>query len=88
MSIFVTWDQVAPTDQQNGVISVYGVFYRPLQTFGGAIKEESVNVTELSVTLTGLEEHVNYSISVRAYTSDEVGLYSEEVTVQTREGGM
>ena len=55
MSIFVTWDQVALTDQ-TGVSPMYQVLYQPLQTFGGAINEESVNVTGLSVTLTGLEE--------------------------------
>ena len=66
---------------------MYQVLYRPLQTFEGDIGEMSVNVTGLSVTLTGLEECVNYSISVRAFTLSGEGPYSRSVTAKTAEDG-
>ena len=86
--IMVNWSAVPPIDQ-NGVITKYEVQYKPMQTFNGAIETQTVNVnaSELSVTLMGLEEFVNYTISVRAYTSAGEGPYSEEVTVMTLEGG-
>ena len=86
MSILVIWGEVAPNDR-NGVITRYQVLYQPLQTFEGAIREMSVNVTGLSVTLTGLEEYVDYSISVRAFTSIGEGPYSNSTTEKTHEDG-
>ena len=82
--IMVTWDMVPPIDQ-NGVITMYQVLYQPLETFGGAIGPETVNVTKLMATLTGLQEYVNYTISVRAYTSVGAGPYSNDTTVLTLE---
>ena len=80
------WEEVVPRDQ-NGVITMYQVLYQPLETFGGAIGPLTVNVTELTVDLTDLEEYVNYTISVRAYTSAGEGPYSDGVTVITLEAG-
>ena len=85
-SIFVTWEEVAP-DDRNGVISMYQVLYRPQQTFGGAIGERSVNVTGLSAALTGLQEYLDYSILVRAYTRSGEGPYSSSITARTHEDG-
>ena len=84
--ILVTWDMVPPLDQ-NGVITIHQILYQPLQTFNGAIKQQTVNVTGLAANLTDLEEFVNYNITVRAYTSIGGGLYSEHITVRTDEDG-
>ena len=85
-TITVMWGEVAPIDQ-NGIITMYEVLYRPLETFGGEIGPMTVNVTELRANLTDLEEYVNYTISVRAYTSEGEGPYSGGVTVLTFEDG-
>ena len=59
--IQVSWSEV-PSIDQNGVITMYEVFYDG--TFNG-----SVFTVGVSVNITGLEEFVVYNISVRAYTS-------------------
>ena len=79
--IMVTWDIVHEIDQ-NGVITMYEVLYVPLETFGGAIGPLSVNVIEQRATLTDLQEYVNYTISVRAYT-ELLYCNSEPVTRET-----
>ena len=74
---------------QNGVITMYEVMYTPLMNFGGTLESNSSIMLEpaRSVNLTGLEEYVNYSISVRAYTSVGVGPYSDNETVWPEEEG-
>ena len=86
-TIAVMWEEVPPIDQ-NGVITMYEVMYTPLETFGGTLQSNTTTVSEpaLSVVLMGLEEYVNYTISVRAYTSVGMGPYSEDVTILTRGG--
>ena len=83
-TIAVMWGEVPPIDQ-NGVITMYEVMYTPLETFGGTLESNSTIVLEpaRSVNLTGLEEYVNYSISVRAYTSVGAGPYNVAMTVLT-----
>ena len=85
-TIEVTWDMVPPINQ-NGIITMYDVMYQPLETFNGSISTQTINVsrTEKSVFLMDLQEFVNYTISVRAYTSVGAGPYSDEVTVMTLE---
>ncbi len=85
-SISVMWENVLEIDQ-NGIITMYEVLYQPLETFDGAIMTRTMNVTERSANLTDLEEFVNYTISVRAYTSVGAGNYSSEITVLTLEDG-
>ena len=70
---------------QNGIIQTYEVLYVPLETFDGAIGMVSDNVTEQMTTLTDLQEYVNYTISVRAYTSMGAGPYSDGMIVRTQE---
>ena len=84
----VTWGPVPDIDQ-NGIITEYEVMYEPLETFGGNISTQRMNVTalEMSVTLTELQEFVFYNISVRAYTSVGAGPFSEEMTERTNEDG-
>ena len=85
-SIRVTWD-IVPEIDQNGVIIIYEVRCDPIVTFDGVIGPLSVNVTEQMTTLTDLQEYVNYTISVRAYTSVGAGPYSDGVTVTTQQDG-
>ena len=87
-SIGVTWDMV-PAIDQNGIITMYEVRYEPLETFGGQIQTQNMAVLapNMSVTLTDLQEFVNYNISVRAYTSVGEGPYSSEVTAMTQQDG-
>ena len=88
--IEVLWEEV-PAIDENGVITVYEIQFVPLETFGGQITSDTVNTSDGSVlmmVLTGLEEYVEYDISVRAYTSAGPGPYSDAVTVRTLEDGM
>ena len=82
----VTWGDVPPTDQ-NGIIIMYELEYIPLEDFDGAIGKDTTNVSAISVILMRLHEYVNYTISVRAYTSAGAGPYSDPVTVMTNEDG-
>ena len=86
--IEVSWEEV-PAIDQNGIITVYEIMFEPLETFGGVLVTESVNTTGpmLNITLTGLEEDVEYNISVRAYTDVGPGPYSDDVTERTEEDG-
>ena len=83
-TIMVSWEAIPPEDR-NGIITMYEVLYQPLETFDGAIMTQTMNVTEMSANLKDLEEFVNYTISVRAYTSEGAGPYSDEVTIMTLE---
>ena len=84
--IDVMWYEVPPTDQ-NGVIIAYEIPYTPLELYTGVIGINSTNVSGsyLSVSLVGLQENVNYSIQVRAYTIKGPGPYSNCVIQLTRE---
>ena len=66
---------------------MYEVQYEPLETFDGLIQTQTMNISAsmMSVTLTDLQEFVNYNISVRAYTSEGEGPYSVGVTAITLE---
>ena len=80
--IRVCWDQV-PAINRNGDITVYEVQYDPLETFDGRISTETTNTSLMCTVLAGLEEYVEYNISVRAYTSAGPGPYSNPVTERT-----
>ena len=81
--IEVSWEEV-PAIDENGVITMYEVQFVPLETFEGQI---SANTSQLNTTLTGLQEYVEYNISVRAYTSVGPGPYSDLVVNRTLEDG-
>ena len=85
-SVNLTWQEL-PVQDRNGDIIRYEVYYIPLEDFGGAIGPAITNVSgsELSASLDGLEENVNYSISIRAYTSAGEGPASQEVYALTNE---
>ena len=77
----MTWEELRGLDE-NGIITNYEVQFEPLQF---TLMLASVNTTNLSVNITGLEEYVEYNISVRAYTSVGPGPYSDPVTERTLE---
>ena len=87
----MSWEEV-PAIDQNGIIIMYEVQYEPLETFGDQIFTETINIMNasmLATILTGLEEYVEYNITVRAYTSVGPGPYSDPpITVRTLEDGM
>ena len=86
--IIVTWDPVLPIDQ-NGIITEYEVVYEPLETFNDSIRMNAINVTapNTSVILSGLQEYVDYSIRVRAFTSVGPSPLSPAVQERTHEDG-
>ena len=86
-SLYISWDPV-PAMDQNGVITNYDVTYSQstFQTLqpNGTVRVQGDNV---SATLTGLEEYVVYSITVRAYTAIGPGPYSPVQNRRTLEDG-
>ena len=84
--IEVSWEEV-PAIDENGMITMYEVQFVPLETFEGQISASTTNTSQLNTTLTGLQEYVEYNISVRAYTSVGPGPYSDLVVNRTLEDG-
>ena len=78
----VLWEEIAAIDE-NGVITMYEIQYAPLETFEGRISTDICYGAILMFTLNGLEEYVEYNISVRAYTSARPGPYSAGVVERT-----
>lgn len=73
---------------ENGIITMYEIRYTPLSTFNDRIETMSVNTTGNGpVILAGLEEFVEYNISVRGYTRVGPGPYSDGVVTVTMEDG-
>ena len=84
--ILVSWDEV-PAIDQNGVIILYEVQYEPLMTFNEALMTMTMNTSNTSIVVGGLQEYVEYNISVRAYTSVGPGPFSPGVDNRTFEDG-
>ena len=82
----MSWEEV-PLINQNGLITTYEILLEPLETFGGMITERQLNSTNLSMVVIDLKQFVNYSISVRAYTIEGPGNYSEAIVRMTQEDG-
>ena len=83
--IMVTWEEVIAIDE-NGIIINYEVQFVPLQ-FTDILELDSINTTNLTTVISGLQEYVEYDISVRAYTSVGPGPFSVAVTNRTFEDG-
>ena len=81
-SISVSWGDV-PFSEQNGVIVSYTVIYRALPS--NSSQSKNVTTEENHVTLTGLNEYTNYSITVFASTSKGRGNESKPIVVITAE---
>lgn len=85
-SILVRWNNIPPVDQ-NGIITDYEVLYVPLETFGDVISMRIVNTSDMFYLLGNLEEYVNYTIQVRAFTSVGSGPHSDPIINQTLQDG-
>ena len=87
-SIQVSW--VAPSAvDQNGAVTVYTVYYQAVGSNfnGGTSKQQTVVASLTQTVLTGLEEYVEYNISVSASTSVGEGPLSASIIVRTAEAG-
>lgn len=80
----MSWNEV-PQIEQNGIITNYEILFEPQNTFEGTLMSASLNTTNTSVSLRGLQEYVLYDIQVRAYTAIGPGPYSELVSRRTFE---
>ena len=79
-SIFAQWSNV-PAADQNGVILSYTVTYKAL--LDGSPQTKVVSAPTTQVTLTGLNEYTNYSITVFASTIKGAGRISAPIFVIT-----
>ncbi len=82
------WRDVQEIDR-NGVIVAYEVLYVPLNQFNGILVQGvvSVSASNRSTVLRGLEEYVQYNITVRARTSVGPGPHSTPITERTLQDG-
>ena len=86
-AILVTWDPVPEIDR-NGIITQYEVEFN--QSTFNEISTSNLTTTngpQLMVELEGLEEYVEYTVRVRAYTSVGPGPFSFAVMNRTLEDG-
>ena len=81
-SIFVTWNDV-PAADKNGIITSYNITYHSLTESHS--NSTTVDFPANNVTLRGLREFVNYSITVSASTKIGPGPASNPVIVSTGE---
>ena len=85
--IRVSWQDV-PAISQNGIITQYEVEYNQSRFAQVPMSDTTiVNASQLTVELTDLEEDVEYSIRVRAYTSVGPGPFSAAIANTTFEDG-
>ena len=87
-SIQASW--VAPNSaDQNGALTEYTVYYQAVGGYfnDGTPKQKTVVAPLSQVVLTGLEEYVEYNISVSASTSVGEGPFSASIIVRTAEAG-
>ena len=79
----MTWERV-PSIAENGIITEYEIEFN--QTTFNEVSMINVTIVDSStfeVVLSELEEYVNYSIRVRAYTSEGPGPYSDVIYERT-----
>ena len=81
-SIFVTWDDVSAFER-NGIIISYNITYHSM--LGGHGHSTTVDFPSRRVTLMGLREFVNYTITVSASTVIGPGPASYPIIVRTGE---
>lgn len=87
-SIYVIWDEISVMGSSELIIA-YEVTYLPLQTFHGAIGENSINVSgsDQSLFLVDLQEYVNYSITVKGYSTVGPGPANSPLILLTLQNG-
>ena len=81
-SILITWDDV-PAADKNGIITSYNITYHSLTE--NHSNSTRVDYPDRQVTLIGLKEFVNYSITVYASTNIGPGPASDVIIVITGE---
>ena len=79
-SITIQWGTV-DCIHQNGDITSYSVQYNEV----GSEIIRSLTVSQDEVTITGLSSSTNYSIEVAAVNTAGTGVFSEDITNQTKE---
>jgi hypothetical protein len=80
-SITIAW---LPPDPTNGIIESYSIEVTPVDNNGPVI-QRMPPMGELMYNISGLMEHVNYSIVVFASTDKGSGIGSDAIVVQTLE---
>lgn len=84
-SIHVTWSP--PEDDGNEApITGYRVVYGQINR--GTSRNTNTNATALSAVLARLAPFTNYFVRVAALRMEDVGVYSNDVFVQTRSAGV
>ena len=83
----VSWSPVPPI-HQNGIITQYTVQYTSHPPDSITTRNVTVNGENMEVDLTGLEEYVEYDVTVNAHTVIGAGPYSTAVTSRTLEDGI
>ena len=85
-SIFVTWEEVLP-DEQNGIIISYNVSYRAIPEAGsaGPLFSKLVMAPTRRVNLTDLTRDMHYNVSVLASTIKGDGKYRNPKKLRTNE---
>ena len=87
-SIQVSWEAPSAVDQ-NGALTEYTVYYQAVgaNIHNGTLKQQAVVAPLNETVLTGLEEYVEYNITVSASTSVGEGPVSASIIVRTAEAG-
>jgi len=86
-AILVTWDPVPEIDRNGIIIQYEGEFNQSTLNEISTSNLTTTNASQLMVELEGLEEYVEYSVRVRAYTSVGSGPFSVAVVTRTLEDG-
>ena len=81
-SILVSWSP-PPLEEQNGVLISYCLNYSSDEAFAGPGRAYTVNATNTTMLLDGLEEFVDYSFVVAAKTSAGIGPYNDPAVTTT-----
>ena len=74
------------TDQQNGDLLGYKIFYNSIQLAGRQDEVEVVSATHTSHSLIFLEMYTNYTISILAFNPAGEGPRTENVNIRTLQG--
>lgn len=86
-SVRVVWEEVEPI-HQNGIQTMYEISFVPNTSIAGIGGGSEMSTNPGQFVLSGLQEFIEYIVSVRSYTSAGPGPYSDITTVTTLEDGM
>ena len=87
--ITVNWGNVA-VEKRNGIIKGFKIYYQAVGQFAVDTTEKVKEVRDgnaVQTVLSGLEEYIEYNVTVLAFTSKGDGPNSTEITARTDEGG-